>query len=166
MVQYAAVTSTLNIAGTKTRMLGKYMRLHFGPGFCPTQRSMPILAERHTKVHTGIMPWIYDGKEREEVVEWMEEDLHTEIEVRPSDVMAVQAVVGGDHGDTAFQFGAAITAEIHDGETIYFKVTTVKLICRKDTSKLLEATILPRLTTGLKIIRSNHYTSIPMIMNC
>ena len=72
--------------------------------------------------------------------------------MRPSDVKAVQAVVGGDHGDTVFQFGAAITAEMHDGGKIYFEVTTVELICRKDTSKLLEATILPRLTTGLKII--------------
>ncbi len=58
------------------------------------------------------------------MVEWMEKDLHTEIEVqllrclksrglRPSDVKAVKAVVGGDHSDTAFQFGAAITAEMH-----------------------------------------------------
>jgi hypothetical protein len=42
--------------------------------------------------------------------------------------------------------------EMHDGGKIYFEVTTVELICRKDTSKLLEANILPRLTTGLKII--------------
>jgi len=72
--------------------------------------------------------------------------------MRPYDVKSVQAVVGGDHGDTAFQFGVAITAEMHDGRKIYFKVTTVKLICRKDKSKLLEATILQRLTDGLKII--------------
>ena len=94
-----------------------------------------------------------------------EKDLHTEIEVqllrclksrgmRQSDIKAVQAVVRGDHGNTAFQIGAAITAEMHDGRKIYFEVTTVKLICRKDTSKLLEATILPRLTTGLKIINT------------
>ena len=119
-----------------------------------------ILAEGHTKVHTSSMSWIYDGKEREETVEWREKDLHTEIEVqllrclksrgmRPSDVKAVQAVVGGDHGDTAFQFGAAITAEMHDGGKIYFEVTTAKFICRIDTSKLLEASFLPRLTTGL-----------------
>jgi hypothetical protein len=74
--------------------------------------------------------------------------------MRPCDVKSVQAVVGGDHGNTAFQFGAAITAEMHDGRKIYFEVTTVKLICRKDTSKLLEAAILPRLTDGLKIIRT------------
>ncbi len=72
--------------------------------------------------------------------------------MRPSDVKAVNAVVGGDHGDTGFQFGAAISAEMQNGEQIYFKVTTVELICRKDTSKLLEVTILTRLTTGLKII--------------
>ena len=139
-VQYAAMMSTLNITGKKERVLGKYMRQHLGPSSCPTQRSVSILAEGHTKVHTGSMPWIYDGKEREETVEWTEKDLHTEIEVqllrclksqgmRPSDVKAVQAVVGGDHGDTAFQFGAAITAEMHDGRKIYFKITTVKLIC-------------------------------------
>ena len=162
-VEYTAMMSALNITGKKERVLGKYMRQHLGPAFCPTQRSVSILAQGHTKVYTGSMPWIYEGKEREETVEWTEKDLHTEIEVqllrylksrgmRPSDVKAVQAVVGGDHGNTAFQFGAAITAEMHDGGKIYFEVTTVELICRKDSSKLLEATILSRLTIGLKII--------------
>jgi hypothetical protein len=81
-VQYAAMLSALNITGKKERVLGKYVRQHLGPAFCPTQRSVSILAERHTKVHTGSMPWIYDGKEREETVEWTEKDLHTEIEVQ------------------------------------------------------------------------------------
>jgi hypothetical protein len=165
-VKYAAMMSMLNITGKKERVLGKYMRQHLGPTFCPTQKSMSILAAGHTKVHTGSMHWIYKGKEREETVEWTEKDLHTEIEaqllrclkswgMRPSDVKAVQDMDGGDHGYTAFQFGAAITAEMHDdGRKIYFEFTTVEIICRKDTSKLLEATILPRLTTGLKIISS------------
>jgi hypothetical protein len=71
-VQYAAMMSALNITGKKERVLGKYMRQHLGKSFCPTQRSVSILAEGHTKVHTGSMPWIYDGKEREETVEWTE----------------------------------------------------------------------------------------------
>ena len=29
--------------------------------------------------------------------------------VNPSDVLSVQAVVGGDHGDTAFPFGASVS---------------------------------------------------------
>jgi hypothetical protein len=58
MVQYAAMMSALIITGKKERVLGKYTRQHFGSAFCPTQRSVSILAEGHTKVHTGNMPWI------------------------------------------------------------------------------------------------------------
>lgn len=64
--------------------------------------------------------------------------------VKPSD--------WGDHGDTAFQFGAAVTATLVRGEHLYFEVTTCELICRKDTVALLERTILPKLTTGLNVV--------------
>jgi hypothetical protein len=69
-----------------------------------------------------------DEKEnKEETVEWTEKDLHLEIEtyltrvlrsrkVQPSDVKTAQAVIGGDHGDTVFQFGASvISVELVDG---------------------------------------------------
>ena len=55
-VKYAAMMSALNITGKKERVLGKYMIQHLGPAFCPTQRSMSILAQGHTKVYTGSMP--------------------------------------------------------------------------------------------------------------
>ena len=35
-----------------------------------------------------------------------------------------------------------------------FEVLVCKLICRKDTGPLLEATILPKLTEGLSVIAS------------
>jgi hypothetical protein len=38
----------------------------------------------------------------------------------PADVARVQVVVGGDHGDTAFQFGASVSVLLRDGERIYF----------------------------------------------
>ena len=63
---------------------------------------------------------------------------------------AVPAVVGGDHGNTAFQFGAAITADLHNREWIYFELISCKLICREDIS--IGKNMLTRLTTGLKII--------------
>ncbi len=96
-------------------------------------------------------------------MEWCEKDLHLEIEIqlsrvlksreaRASDVKTVFAVVGGDHGDMAFQYGVAITAELQDGEQLYFEVSCCQLICRKDTSALLEKTILSHLTTELRII--------------
>jgi hypothetical protein len=70
--------------------------------------------------------------------------------VNPSDVVEVQAVVGRDHGDTAFQFGAVVTAKLWSGDELSYELLSSGLICRLDTAALLEATILPRLTKGLK----------------
>jgi hypothetical protein len=61
-------------------------------------------------------------------------------------------VVGGDHGDTAFQFGASVSVKHGNRNIIDFKVSACKLICKKDTGKLLEATILTRLTSGLSVV--------------
>jgi hypothetical protein len=61
-------------------------------------------------------------------------------------------VVGGDHGDTAFQFSASISVELNDARIIDFEVSVCELICRKDTGKLIEQTILPRLTNGLEVV--------------
>jgi hypothetical protein len=61
-----------------------------------------------------------------------------------------RVVAGGNHGDVAFQFGASAHIEISDGSTIYFEVSVLELICKKDAAKLIEATILPGLTSGLK----------------
>ena len=72
--------------------------------------------------------------------------------VNPSDVLSVQAVVGDDHGDTAFQFGAFVSVKLCDGNIIEFEVSACKLICRKDTATLIESTILPRLTAGLLVV--------------
>jgi hypothetical protein len=43
--------------------------------------------------------------------------------VQPSEVARIQAVVGGDHGDTAFQFGASISVELNDTRIIDFEVS-------------------------------------------
>ena len=74
-----------------------------------------------------------------------------------ADIKRVQVVVGGDHGDTAFQFGASLSVHLRDGaEPINFEVSVCELICRKDTAKLIEETILDTLTAGLKIVSTWH----------
>ncbi len=70
-----------------------------------------------------------------------------------SNVERVQVVVGGNHGDVAFQFGASITVEMIEGQIIEFKISVCEVICRKDTAKLIERTILPRLTNGLEVVK-------------
>ena len=74
---------------------------------------------------------------------------------KPADVLCIQAVAGGDHGDTAFQFGASVSAELSGGKIIDFEVSVYELICRKDMGRLIESTILPTLTSGLKVVATS-----------
>jgi hypothetical protein len=76
--------------------------------------------------------------------------------IMPSDVARIQVVAGGDHGDTAFQFSASVSDHLTDNRIIDFEVSVCELICHKDTSKLIETTILPRLTRGLEIVATWH----------
>jgi hypothetical protein len=69
-------------------------------------------------------------------------------------VQRIGVVAGGDHGDVAFQFGVSVHIEISDGSQVHFEVSVLELICRKDTEKLIEATILPGLTSGLKKVET------------
>jgi hypothetical protein len=72
--------------------------------------------------------------------------------IAPSDVERIQVVVGGDHGDTAFQFGAAVSVTLINDHIIDFEVSVCELICWKDMGKLIESTILLSLTRGLDTV--------------
>ena len=98
-----------------------------------------------------------------EKIEWTEKDIDKEIAkylqrhlksqaMSPADIERVQIVVGGDHGDVAFQFGASVTVGMINKQKIEFEVSVCEVICRKDTAKLIELTILPELTKGLKVV--------------
>ncbi len=65
-------------------------------------------------------------------------------------------VVGGDHGDIAFQFGVSVSVNLTNDQIIDFEVSVCELICWKDTRNLIESTILPQLTMGLKIVAAWH----------
>jgi hypothetical protein len=151
------------VSRTGERELKKHLCAHLGQGFCPTRHSVNMLLEGHGIVHYDSCDFTYDGKEKPEFVEWTEKNINKEIciflqrlllskLVQPSDVVLVQVVVGGNHGNTAFQFGASVSVELANNCIIDFEVLICKLICRKDTGCLLEQTILPRLTDGLEII--------------
>jgi hypothetical protein len=119
--------------------------------------------EGHGVVHYGSKHFTYDGKEKSEFIQWTEKNIEEEItmylqrhlsskSIQPCDFKHVQMVIGGDHGDTAFQFSALVLVKLADNRIINFKVLVCKLICRKDTRRLLEETILEILTSGLEII--------------
>lgn len=161
--EFQAMVTAGKINGTGERELKKHLQAHLGKGFCPTRRSVHMLSEGHGAIQCGTIEYTYPGKEKAETVVWTEKRIDKEIarylqrhllskKVKPSDIKYVQVVAGGDHGDTAFQFGAAVSVELNNGKTLDFEVLVCEVICRKDTGPLLESTILPTLTAGLKIV--------------
>ena len=108
---------------------------------------MNMLSEGHSVVHYGSCEFTFEGKNKAEFVEWTEKNIDEEItlylqhhlssrSVQPAEMACVQVVVGGDHGDTAFQCGASISVELNDARIIDCEVSVCKLICPKDTGKL------------------------------
>ena len=82
-----------------------------------------------------------DGKNiDEEITMYLQHHLKSKA-IALSDIEHVQVVVGGTRGDVAFQFGTSITVEMIVGQIIEFKISVCKVICRKDTAKLIECTI-------------------------
>jgi hypothetical protein len=88
------------------------------------------------EIHYGGQQFTYDGKEKAEFVEWTGKKIHDEIivylqkyltskSVMLADVVRVQVVVGGNHGDTAFQFSASVSVHLRDGAIIDFKSSVV-----------------------------------------
>jgi hypothetical protein len=171
------------VSGTGERELKKHLSTHLGEGFCPTRCSVHMLSEGHASVHYGSLNFTYDGKEKSEFIEWTEKNIDEEISIylqhhltskfiQPYDVIRVQVVVGGDHGDTTFQFGVSVSVELADNCIINFEVSVCKLICRKDTGRLIKETILTRLSSGLEVISTfdlhiyNHHDNGALVVKC
>jgi hypothetical protein len=161
--EFQRMISAAGLSGTSEKELKKHLGAHLGKGFCPTRRSVDMLSDGHSEINYGKIEFTYDNKEKAEIVEWTEKRIDKEIcvylqrhlnaqSITHPDVEGVQVVVGGDHGDTAFQFGASVSVQLFDDRIIHFELVCCELIFRKDTAKLIEQTMLPTLTDGLNII--------------
>jgi len=93
-----------------------------------------MLSEGHGVVNYGWINFTYEGKQQEELIEWSEKRIDDKISrylqchlqsmsTKPVNVLHIQAVAGGDHGDTAFQFGASVSAELSGGKIIDFELS-------------------------------------------
>jgi hypothetical protein len=118
----------------------KHISAYLELGFCPTRQSINMLSKGHGVVHYGSIDFTYKGKHQKEFIEWSEKRIDDKIarylqrhlqskSANPADVLRVQVVLGGDHSDGAFQFGASVSAELSDGKIIDFEVSVCKLIC-------------------------------------
>ena len=85
------------------------------------------------------MEFTYKGKEKAESVELTEKNMNDKLiiylqrhltskSIKPSNVKRVQVVVGSNHGDTAFQFGASVSVDLIGDRTIDFEQSVCELI--------------------------------------
>ncbi len=70
--QFQAMLNAGRVSGSGKRELKKHLGTHLGKGFCPTRRSVHMLAEGHTEVNFRSIEFTYDGKEKAELIEWTE----------------------------------------------------------------------------------------------
>jgi hypothetical protein len=157
---FSSMFSASQVSGIGEQEIKKHLKAHLGMGFSPTQQSMSMLSEGHGVMHYSSIEFTYEGTHQKEFVEWTEKSIDDEMarylqhhlqskSTNPSNVHCVCVVA---RGATAFQPGVSVSVRLSDGNIIDFKVSACKLICRKDTGKLLEAGILPRLTSGLWVV--------------
>jgi hypothetical protein len=153
--QFSSMMNTSGVSGKGEQEIKKHLKAHLGQGFCPSRRCVGTLSKGHGVVNYGCINFTYKGKQQEEFIEWSEKRIDDEIarylqrhlqskSAKPADVLRIQAVAGGNHGDTASQFGASVSAELSGGEIIDLEVSVCELICRKDTGRLIESTIYYR----------------------
>ncbi len=66
---FSAMLHAGKVSGTGERELKKHLHAHLGQGFCPSRRSVNMLAEGHSMVHYGCMVFTFPGKEKAEFIE-------------------------------------------------------------------------------------------------
>jgi hypothetical protein len=140
--QFSSMMNASGVSGKGKQEIKKHLKAHLRPGFCPSQRCIGMLSKGHGVVNYGCINFTYEGKQQEEFIEWSEKRIDGEIarylqhhlqskSAKPADVLCIQAVAGGDHGDTAFQFGASVSAELRGGEIIDFEVSVCELFVER-----------------------------------
>jgi hypothetical protein len=71
-IQFQVMLCAAGVSGTEERELKKYLSVHLGKGFCPTRRSVNMLAEGHCDIHYDSLEFTNDGKDKAEFIEWTE----------------------------------------------------------------------------------------------
>ena len=173
-VAFSAIVTAANLLTSQANILSKHLNYHLGKGICPTRRERELLHQGYCMPAIGSLKWDYErscvsdgnSKSKAECITWEASDiskdmatlLARELQSRnvqdPLHVQSVQVAAGGDHGGPAFQFGASVTVVmLNEQQDFKFEVISCELLCRKESGSLIEATVLPILTKGLKTIQ-------------
>ena len=66
--KFQAMLRAGGVSGTGKRELKKHLSAHLGKGFCPTRRSINMLAEGHCEVYSGSVEFTTMEKRRQSLL--------------------------------------------------------------------------------------------------
>jgi len=170
----AAMWDDSNVNFTQEEAIQKHLRAHFGKKAFATRKKVRMLCDGHTHVSTGSAQHAYEVGEEEETLEFSYKDIPLELEkqiaarlqgsnidITTVTIVRIDIVTGGDHGQGAFQAGCQVVIVFSDKDdlpSIVFDIGVAEVICRKDNSEVLQATIGPHLTAGYQGIVDKELT--------
>ena len=160
-IEMGAMFSDANLGIEARRVILKHLREHFGKDSFSPLHSTKRFGEGYTTIKAGMCSYKYAETGISEQIPWsiknVADEVATQLQrelnermIKPSDIKRIDIALGGDHGKGAFIFSADIVLVLQDNERIYNEVAIGEIICRKDTAELIEMTILPFLTQGMK----------------
>ena len=124
--------------------------MHFGKKTFATRRKTEMLCEGHSHVFTNKAKHAFEEGEAEEILEFSYKDIEVEvgnqiarrlegekIDVITVNIERVDLIVGGGHGQSAFQADVQVVIPFstHDNiPTLVFDISIAEVIYRKDNS--------------------------------
>jgi len=157
--QFQAMCTAGGVTGKGKRELKKHLSAHLEKGFCPTRRSVNMLAEGHSEITYGCKEFKYNGKEIAEFIVWTEKTYTMRSLCTYKDISPANQSCRPISNEFKWSWVATtVTPPFSSARLFLFisETTQNQSICRKDTAKLIEATILERLTAGHKIVSMWH----------
>ena len=125
-----------------------------------------MLYEGHGEVYCSHVMHKYKHFQEEEKVEYSINVMHDELDIQLARLLgsrnithqwvrSIVVVSDVNRSDVVFQFGMTVYVET-ETEKISFEVSILEVLCRTDSTKLLEKIVLPWLTKGMKVVTKEH----------
>ena len=115
----AAMWKDTGVNFTQEAVILRHLRGHFGNRAFATLKKVRMLCEGHTEIKVGKAPHSYEKGDAPETLEYSYKCLKTELETQIASKLScydlqrtpierVDIILGGDHGQGAFQFGVKV----------------------------------------------------------
>jgi len=168
-VELAAMQKDAGLKRWQTITVLKHLRHCFNGKVAVPFKDTELFSDEYVKPITKKFEFEHENGDREiilcdyqnvaDVLLLVLADIYAEQALSPEDVLRVDFILGGDHGIGAFRLCFRTVVKLKTGALIHKDVGVGTVVCKKDSSKVLEACIFNWLTTDLEKISQSMIVS-------